>query len=518
MAEQNPVSRFLAKFAVLKDAPRELWITFIVKCLNIAAYAVTSTTLVLWLSSELHFTDQKALGLVAAWSLTMSIGTLLVGSLTDALGMRRTFFLGAWVCLAARTVMIFAAAPWLAIAAGMFPLALGEALGGPVLIAAGRKYSTTKQRSLSFSVLYAMMNVGFLLASYLFDWVRSGLGSGVGDHLVHLFHALGIHSSLDWVSHGLGGNGHWTLPLIGVTLTTYRTLFLVSWVFTASQFPLLWFVRRGAEMTDEGLKMVKPTATTRGNILAALWTTLHDSTRDTARFFLSLVKEQGFYRLMAFLVLIAFLKLVLMQMYYVYPEFGIRVLGQKAPVGHLWAINQWLIILLVPIVGALTQKFPAYPMVILGGILTAASVFIMAMPTQWFQGVANGGPGDWLGHGYLGLKGRVHPYYLMIALFVIIYSFGEAFYSPRVYEYAAAIAPRDHEASYSALSYIPLLLAKLMIGTFSGVLLANYCPAHGAKHPATMWLFVALTASIAPLGLILLRRFIRLHEAGRQEE
>jgi hypothetical protein len=105
----------------------------------------------------------------------------------------------------------------------------------------------------------------------------------------------------------------------------------------------------------------------------------------------------------------------------------------------------------------------------------------------------------------------------MISVFVIVYSFGEAFYSPRVYEYAAAIAPKDQEASYSALSYIPLLLAKLMIGTFSGVLLANYCPAHGAKHPATMWLFVALTASIAPLGLILLRRFIRVHEAGRQE-
>ncbi len=489
MAEKNPASNFLAKFTVLKGASRELWIIFVVKFLNIAAYAVTNSTLVLWLSSDYGFNDPTALGLVGAWSLTMTIGTLLVGSLTDALGMRRTFFLGTWVCLASRTVMILATSPWLALAAGMFPLAIGEALGGPVLVAAGRKYSNTKQRSISFSILYAMMNVGFLVASYAFDWVRQGLHE----------------------------HGHWTLPLIGETLTTYRTLFLVSWFFSAAQLPLFWFVRRGAEMTDEGVKIVKPTAVAHENILTAFWTTVNQSARDTVRFFISLLREEGFYRLLIFLMLIAFLKLVFMQMYYVYPEFGIRVLGPGAPVGHLWAINSLLIIFLAPVVGALTQKHSAYQMVIVGGILSAASVFIMALPTQWFQGAANGVLGNWIGHWYLGLKGAVHPYYVMIALFVVLLSFGEAFYSPRVYEYAAAIAPKDQEASYSALSYVPFLLAKLLIGTFSGVLLASYCPAHGAKHPATMWLFVALTASIAPIGLIVLRRFIRVHEAGRQQ-
>ena len=94
---------------------------------------------------------------------------------------------------------------------------------------------------------------------------------------------------------------------------------------------------------------------------------------------------------------------------------------------------------------------------------------------------------------------------------------GEAFYSPRVYEYAAAIAPKGQEASYAALSYVPFLLAKLLIGTFSGTLLARYCPEQGVREPGTMWLFVALTATIAPVGLIALQRFIRLHEAGRAE-
>ena len=105
----------------------------------------------------------------------------------------------------------------------------------------------------------------------------------------------------------------------------------------------------------------------------------------------------------------------------------------------------------------------------------------------------------------------------MIALFVVLLSIGEAFYSPRVYEYAASIAPKGQEASYGALSYVPFLLAKLLIGTFSGFLLTKYCPEVGERHSGVMWLAVALTASISPIGLLVLRRFIRVHEVGRPD-
>ena len=154
-------------------------------------------------------------------------------------------------------------------------------------------------------------------------------------------------------------------------------------------------------------------------------------------------------------------------------------------------------------------------MVIVGGIISAASVFFMALPTVWFQPLADGAFGRLIGHGYLGLKGDVHPYYVMTAIFVIFLSIGEAFYSPRVYEYAAAIAPKGQEASYAALSYIPFLLAKMMVGTVSGELLAKYCPEVGVRQSGMMWLIVALMATVAPVGLIALRRYIRMHEAGR---
>ena len=479
---------FLDKFAVLKGAVRELWLVFAVKLLVIAAYAVTNLTLVLWFSSDLGFSDEKALGLVAVWSGMMTVAIVLVGSLTDALGLRRTFFLGVWICIFARAVMAFTHLKWLALIGGLAPLAIGEALSAPVSIAAIRRYSNTKQRSISFSVFYTMMNFGFLFAAFLFDFVRQHLGE----------------------------HGH--LELFGIRMTTYQTMFLASLVIEILLLPVLWFLRDGVEATDEGPKIVPREARyQRENLWNSMCLTVRDSLRETVRLSMALFRQTGFYRLLLFLVLIAFLKLIFMQMYYVYPKFGIRELGEGAPIGRLWAINSILIIFLAPFIGALTQRFSAYKMVTLGAIISVASVFIMALPTVWFEPLATGFVGRWLGHGYLGLHGEVHPYYVMIFLFVALLSVGEAFYSPRVYEYAAAIAPKGQEASYSALSYVPFLLAKLLFGTFAGVLLTKYCPEIGVRHSGTLWLIVALTATIAPVGLIILRKYACVHEAGRED-
>src|SRR5207244_2102648 len=164
---------FIAKFTVLRGAQRELWLTFLIKFLIYTAYSVTNKTMVLWLSKDLGFSDQASGALVGwAWAPAMTIFTLLAGSLTDAIGLRRTFFLGVAICTVARSVMVCTTIPWLALLCGLLPLAVGEALGTPVLLAATRVYSTTAQRSISFSIIYAIMNVGYWVAGWVFDLVR----------------------------------------------------------------------------------------------------------------------------------------------------------------------------------------------------------------------------------------------------------------------------------------------------------------------------------------------------------
>jgi MFS family permease len=477
---------FIAKFTVLKGAQRELWLTFLIKFLIYTAYSVTNKTMVLWLSKDLGFSDQAAGALVGwVWAPAMTIFTLLAGSITDAIGLRRTFFLGIAICTVARSVMLVTTIPWLALACGVLPLAIGEALGTPVLLAATRRYSTVAQRSISFSIIYMIMNVGYIAAGWIFDYVRQ----------------FNFHVSL-----------------FGFEPSSYQQLFMVSLVFEIVLFPVIYFLRRGAEATSEGALIVRSSgdADAGRNFCSGMWQTVRQSAIDAANLFRRLIGQSGFYRLLLFFLFIGFLKAIFLQLDYVFPKFGIRELGVNAPVGKLAAINAIVIIILVPIVGALTQQFAAYRMVVIGGVICAAGVFIMALPTEWFQSAANSVLGQWLGYGYLGLHGSIHPYYIMAALYLIVFSIGEAFYSPRVYEYAAAIAPRGQEASYGSLAYLPFLVGKLLVGT-GGWLLAAFCPEQGPRHPATMWLIFALAASVAPIGLILFRRYIRIPEAGRQD-
>src|SRR3954447_22651347 len=151
-AAARGLAGFIGKFTVLKGAQRELWLTFLIKFLIYTAYSITNKTMVLWLSKDLGFSDQAAGALVGwVWAPAMTVFTLLAGSLTDAIGLRRTFFLGVAICTFARSIMVTTTIPWLALACGFLPLAVGEVLGTRFLLAATRRYSTTAQRSMSFS-------------------------------------------------------------------------------------------------------------------------------------------------------------------------------------------------------------------------------------------------------------------------------------------------------------------------------------------------------------------------------
>lgn len=467
---------FISKFTVLRDAKRELWLTFVIKLLIYTAYSITNKTMVLWLSKDLGFSDQSAGALVGwVWAPAMTVFTLLAGSLTDAIGLRRTFFLGVAICTFARSTMVLTKDPTLALLCGLLPLAVGEALGTPVLLAATRVYSTTAQRSISFSIIYALMNVGYLAAGYIFDFVRS----------------LDLH-----------------VNIAGFQPTPHQQLFAVSLALEIVLFPTIYFLRRRVEPGAEA-------DIARRGFWAEIGATVRKGANDTLALFQRLVGQSGFYRLLVFFLFIGFLKAIFLQMDYVFPKFGDREMGLHAPVGKLAGINAILIIVLAPIVGALTQRFSSYRMVIIGSVICAVGVFIMALPSDWFVSAANGVFGAALGHGYLRLNGTVHPYYVMSALYLTVFSIGEAFYSPRVYEYAASIAPPGQEASYGALAYIPFLVGKLLIGT-SGWILAAFCPEHGECRPAMMWLIFACAASIAPIGLLVFRRYIQVHEAGRE--
>lgn len=496
-ADSNPTpaeasrSGFIGKFTVLFGAVRELWILFAIVLLSNLAYRLVNFTLRLWLSSDLGFNDVQSGVVVLVWSAGLTLCIVLVGSLTDALGLRKTFLLGFALCVLSRVFLTFTTVKWVALGGGLTLLAIGEGMGAPVTNAALRRYTTTAQRSIAFSIFYAIMNAGFLIGVLIFDALRAGLGE----------------------------HGHFTIPGLGMELSTYRTTFLASLALSVPSLLLVYFwLREGVEVTDHGVVITPETPKYPGkNALVALKLNIGDTARKTVRIFAGLWHHPGFYKFLAFLSLAAFIKMIFLHMDYTYPTFAIRELGEGAPVGHLYGLNNILIVFLAPLVGVLTQRLPAYRMVIFGSFIAASSVFIMTVPSHWFQPLANGWLGHSIAHVWLGVNGAVNPYYVMIFLFVMLLSVGEAFYSPRLYEYTAAIAPKGQEASYMAMSSLPFFLAKLGVGPLSGLLLSRFCPETGPRHPETMWLIIGLSTMIAPVGLFVFQRYIRVHEAGRQE-
>ena len=98
-------------------------------------------------------------------------------------------------------------------------------------------------------------------------------------------------------------------------------------------------------------------------------------------------------------------------------------------------------------------------MLLLGAFISAASPFVLCL-------------------------GSSMPFQIAM---ILVLTVGEALWSPRLYEYNVAIAPRGREATYVSLAMLPYFLAKFLVGPTSGYLLDAFCPPAGPRQPALLW-------------------------------
>ena len=489
---------FFRKFTIMASAPRELWIVYGAYIMENLAYKVgAASVLTLWLSADLGFGDKSAGAMIAVWSAMLTLITVLVGSLVDALGIRRTFLLGFWICLVARTVMTLTAERWIVLPFGLFLQAAGIALMTPVMVAACKRYSNAAQRSVAFALFYALMNFGYAVGDMIFDAVRGAATERSPLHKEHMAHV-------------------WSPTWQSLQQCPYQMLIFLSVVFTIPGLILVWFcLRDGVEMTEEGVKITQR-ENSGINSVATLLKSVRESAAKTWKIFSSLWGQPAFYRFLSFMSLVVGVRMIYYYILFLFPKYGLRELGDGLKIGHLTGVlNEVMILALVPICGVLTQKISAYRMVTFGSLISALSVFFIALPPAWFQPLADGFVGNAVAHQWLGVVGAVNPLYVSIFFFIVLYSIGETLWSPRLYEYAAACAPKGQEASYMSLSMLPMFAAKFFVGISSGWLLAKYCPLTGPRHSEIIWLIIGCLGLVTPLGTFLFRKKLQLHEAGR---
>jgi dipeptide/tripeptide permease len=473
----------------LRESPRELAILFLAKVTEYSAYSAMNMTFVLFLSSDCGLSDVAAGTFVGVWSMVLTLCTILVGAVVDAVGIKRTLIVGAVSLIVARLFLPFVTNIAAVSILGFLPAAIGCAMLVPVLSVGIKRYTTKEGAALGFALFYTLMNVGYAFGYYLFDKLRE---------------LFGEHAMV-------------TTPIAGVSMSTYQIIFLATLALTIPVLLGFLLMRDGVRMTEDAGVVVDPPALVEAErgVLGAFAATVAKAAADTGRIFRQAVGAKAFWVYIFMLSLLVPVRLVFYHFHYTWPKYGIRLLGEGAKVGNIYGVlNPMLIVFLVPLFGALTRKISSYKVMLAGSTLSAASVFIAALPARWFAWLTDTWVGEIVYSAWLHVPlDRQNPTYFVMILCIFCFTVGEALWSPRLLQFTAEIAPKGREGSYIALSYLPFFLAKLIAGPMSGLLLANYVPAGAESYPHhhLLWVWIGGMAALTPVGLLAFYRLF--HQA-----
>jgi dipeptide/tripeptide permease len=158
------------------EQPRELFILFITKIIEYAAYGAMNMSFILYLSADCGLGDIAAGSFIGGWSMAVTLTTIFVGAVCDAIGIKKTLLIGTVVLVVSRIIMPVTNNVFIAAIFGFLPLAMGIAIMGPVLSVGIKRFTTSEGAAMVFALFYTLMNVGWALGGYLFDHVRGAYG------------------------------------------------------------------------------------------------------------------------------------------------------------------------------------------------------------------------------------------------------------------------------------------------------------------------------------------------------
>jgi len=519
------IRSYFTEFGRLRECPRQFWVVQWVNLLDGIAYFSMLTVSTLYLSETLGYSDARAAWI---WAAAMGVYTgmnFIAGFIGDSLGIRRTLYISVVLLVVARLVISATTVHAIVIPA-LFVIAIGTAIMTPILIAATKRYTTEKSQTAGFNMLYFLMNVGAFLGNMAIDPLRK----------------------LEW--------GNRSVFMLGSAVS------ILCWI------SILIFWHKGLTRVDRSLKGDPSDA--QEQKWEAPWTIAA-----------SVMRESAFWRFMLLLLLLVGVRLVFEHQSQIYPKYYLRtmsellftaspshaseldqavippevraeldradmalddsalvfveqpgerwriqsgdntiiarldgnelkVYGANVPIGKLNSINPLIIVFGVILSTPIVARFKLFHVMFVGICISAVSMFVLAIYPGWFIRSF----GLTLSQGYLAIAlGQI-----------VIFSIGEVIWSPRLYEYTAAVAPKGREASYMGLSYLPMTFARFAEGPLAATMLTEYCPPDVtdrltsvpySRSPQMMHLILAGIAISTPVLIIVFRKVIRKEAKGR---
>ena len=402
---------YFRDFGVLKETRKEYWGIQLVNFLDCTFYFALLTIATIFLSEDLGLNDRWAGYSTALFTSATSLMLLVSGMYTDWLGIRKSLSISMVAMLVLRLgVMVVGLTPGLphrGILVSVLLLLMAPFMAAiqTVFQSACQRFTTKRSRSAGFNLWYLFMNVGAAAAGFSIDIVRKLL------HLpnAHIFTMGVILAAL--------------CLLVGTTMVK-REDQLVS----PDDPP-------EAQKEETKVEHKRPLQTLR-----------------------EVITEPTLWRLLVLIALIIGVRAVYAYLYLLMPKYWLRTIGPDAAIGTLNAINPIGIVIGLVLFIPITNKFNVFSMLIYGAMMSAFSLFPMALPWRMFG------------------SDIATAHYIMALLCMVILTIGEVIWSPKLYEYTALIAPKGQEGTYLGLSLVPWFLAKTLVSAFSGHMLEYWSP------------------------------------------
>jgi uncharacterized membrane protein len=249
---------------------------------------------------------------------------------------------------------------------------------------------------------------------------------------------------------------------------------------------------------------------------------VRDATQGTIAQLKENFTERPFWIYMGMLAILVFVRLTFYIFHVMFPTYAIRVFGADFPVGSIFgSLNPAMIIFLVPLIALLTTKIRSYTMLLVGTLVSAASVFLCFIPDAWALAIGDSWFGTWILDYWLEApEGNRDPFLISLIVFIVVFTVGEAIWSPRLMQFSAEIAPRGKEGAYIALAMLPYFLGKMGATIVSEQVTTRYFNAEQVVFPehTTTWLVIGSMAMLSPIGLIIFRKTFNRREVEAEQE
>jgi MFS family permease len=226
--------------------------------------------------------------------------------------------------------------------------------------------------------------------------------------------------------------------------------------------------------------------------------------------FREMIHEPALKRLLVLIALILGVRAIYTYLYLLMPKYWLRTIGPDAAIGTLSAINPIGIVIGLVLFIPIANRFNVFKMLVYGAIISSLSLLPMAIPwTAYNTTIAS-------------------AHYQMAIACMILLTVGEVVWSPKLYEYTAAIAPKGQEGAYLGMSLIPWFLAKTVVSALSGHMLERWSPEEVTidgqavqlqqamidhqlgywDRPEAMWLYLSIFALAGCIGAYFLRHWL----------